>query len=455
MYSENEILELKNDAMKYICPHFANNAELAKGPKIFVKGDGCYVYDIEGKKYLDTFASLLTTVCGHNRKEIIEAINEQLNEMEFFPNYYDTFSVPQVELARKLAEIMPGELSVTFFVNSGSEACETAIKMAIQYHWEKGDKKRYKILRRRNSYHGTTLGGVSATGLPWFRETFQPLMPGFIHGMPARCFHCEMGLEPDTCKLACLKALEDQIKWEGPESIAAVILDPIPGSNTGYPLPPEGYLQGLRQLCDRYGILLIFDEVQTGFGKSGKMFACEHWDVVPDFMAIGKGFSGGYVPLGAVVTTPAIYGEFSKKPGCELRSGSTYGGHNVACAAALANIEVIQKEKLVENAAVLGKYIKNKLEDMKKHSIVGDVRGIGLLLAVELLADRDKKVPLDPKLGVGSFIRDYCYENGMIMRNNGDILVIAPSLTMNRNEADFMLDLLEKAIEEVAKRHNL
>lgn len=455
MFSENEIMELKNDAMKYICPHFANNAELAKGPKIFVKGDGCYVYDIEGIKYLDTFASLLTTVCGHNRKEIIDAINKQLNEMEFFPNYYDTFSVPQVKLARKLAEVMPGDLSVTFFVNSGSEACETAMKMAMQYHWEKGDKKRHKILARRFSYHGTTLGGVSATGLTWFRETFQPLIPGFIHGMSTRCFNCEMGLEFESCKLACIKSLEDQIKWESPESIAAIIIDPIPGSNIGYPLPPDGYLQELRKLCDKYGILLIFDEVQTGFGKSGKMFACEHWNVVPDFMAIGKGFSGGYVPLGAVVTTPMIYKEFSKKPGCEFRSGSTYGGHNVACAAALANIEVIEKERLVENTAALGKYIKDRLEEMKKYSIVGDVRGIGLLLAVELMADRDKKTPLDPMLGVGSFIRDYCYNNGMIIRNNGDILVIAPSLTLSKTEADFMLDLLEKAIKDAISYYSL
>ncbi|MDO8685573.1 MAG: aspartate aminotransferase family protein [Clostridiales bacterium] len=455
MFSENEIMELKNDAMKFICPHFANNAELAKGPKIFVKGDGCYVYDIEGKKYLDTFASLLTTVCGHNRKEIIDAINKQLGEMEFFPNYYDTFSVPQVKLARKLAEIMPGDLSVTFFVNSGSEACETAIKMALQYHWEKGDKNRYKILGRRYSYHGTTLGGVSATGLSWFRETFQPLMPGFIHGMSTRCNDCEMSLELESCKLACLKSLEDQIKWEGPASVAAIIIDPIPGSNTGYPVPPDGYLQGLRNLCDKFGILLIFDEVQTGFGKSGKMFACEHWNVVPDFMAIGKGFSGGYVPLGAVVTTPKIYKEFSKKPGCELRSGSTFGGHNLACAAALANIEVIEKEKLVENATVLGKYIKDRLEEMKEYSIVGDVRGIGLLLAVELMADREKKIPLDPKLGVGNFIRDYCYNNGMIMRNNGDIMVIAPALTLSRFEADFMLDLLAKAIKEAEKQFDL
>lgn len=455
MFTLNEIDDLKNDALKYICPHFASNAGLSKGPKIFVRGDGCYVYDIEGKKYLDTFASLLTTVCGHNRREIIEAISAQMNEMEFFPNFYDTFSVPQIKLAKKMAEITPGDLSVIFYVNSGSEACETAVKMARQYHWEKGEKSRYKVISRKHSYHGTTLGGISATGLPWFRKKFEPLMPGFVHCMSTNCPHCELGMSPESCNLACLKSMEDQILWEDPESVSAVIIDPVPGSNTGYPVPPDGYLQGVRNLCDKYGIILIFDEVQTGFGKSGKMFACEHWGVSPDMMALGKGFSGGYIPLGAVMTTEEIYSHFNRKPGAEFRSGSTYGGHNLACAAALANIDVIEKEKLVENAAVMGKYIKSGLEEMKKFPIIGDVRGIGLLLAVELTADRTKRTPLDARLEAGSYIRDYCYENGMILRNNGDILVVAPSLTINHAEADFMLKLMGKAVVNACQHYKI
>lgn len=451
MYTQEEIQAWKADAVRLTIPHFASNRELDKCPKVFVRGEGSYLYDMEGNKYLDTFASLLTTVCGHNRPEIIEAIHRQLKELDFFPNYVDAFSLPLVRLSRKLEQIMPGDLSVAFYVNSGSEANEAAIKMARQYHWERGEKQRYKVLGRRFSYHGTTLGGVAATGLSWFRDVFQPLPAGFIHGVSTRCSHCELKLQPETCGLACLTSLEEQMIWENPESISAVIIDPVPGSNIGYPLPPDGYLQGLRKLCDKYGMLLIFDEVQTGFGKTGKMFACEHWGVTPDIMTLGKGFSGGYIPLGATVTTPQIY-EVFRKPGSEFRSGGTFGGHNTACAAALANIEVIEKEHLVENARVLGGYVKERMESMKRYSMVGEVRGIGLLLAIELMADRRLRKPLDARLGVGAWIRDYCYERGMIVRNNGDILVIAPSLTLSRSEADDMLELLESAISAAERK---
>jgi adenosylmethionine-8-amino-7-oxononanoate aminotransferase len=446
---------LRRDAVNYILPHFASNAELAKSPKIFVEGKGCYVYDIDGKKYLDTFASLLTTICGHHRPEVSKAIHEQLEKLEFFPNYVDAFTVPLIELARKLAQIMPGDLSVSFFVNSGSEANETALKMARQYHVERGRPHRFKVIARRQSYHATTLGGISATGLTWFREYFEPLLPGFIFGPPARCCECELELKPKTCGLACLKAMEKMMKWENPETIAAVIMDPIPGSNIGYPLPPDGYLQGVRQLCDKYDIVLIFDEVQTGFGKTGKWFACEHWDVMPDIMTLGKGFTGGYVPLGAAVTTPKIADVFRNKPGHELRSGSTYGGHTLACAATLANIAIIENEKLVERAARTGKYLHAELEKLYKYPIVGDVRGIGMLWAVELLADRKTHKKFDPKLGIGSFIRDWCWNHGMILRNNGEILVIAPALVMEQEEIDLMIALLDHAIAAAVKHFGL
>ncbi|MBC8457258.1 MAG: aspartate aminotransferase family protein [Deltaproteobacteria bacterium] len=455
-FTDQEKEQLKKDALSYILPHFASNAELAKGPKIFTKGEGCYVYDIEGRRLLDTFATLLTTICGHRRPEIKEAVLEQMEHLEFFPNYVDTFTIPLIKLAKKLAEAMPGDLSVSFFVNSGSEANETAIKMARQYHLQhSGQPHRYKVICRKYSYHATTLGVTSYTGIPWFREYFEPLTPGAVFVPPARCCECELGLDPSTCDLACLTAMEKAIQWEGPESISAVIMDPIPGSNIGYPLPPDGYLQGVRYLCDKYGILLIYDEVQTGFGKTGKWFACEHWDVVPDIMTIAKGFTGGYMPLGAAVTTPKVADVFRKEPGQELRSGSTYGGHTLACAATLANIEIIQKDNLVEKAAEKGKYLKAELEKLYKYPIVGDVRGIGMIWAIELMADRKSKKKLDPKLGVGSFIRQWCWEHNMILRNNEDILVIAPSLIMSKDEMDIMLNKLNQAIPAAAEHFGL
>ena len=337
---------LKKSALKYVIPHFANNSELAKGPKIFTRGEGCYVYDMDGKKYFDSFATLLTTVCGHNRPEVTEAVKKQMETLEFFPNYVDTFTVPLVDLAEKLAGLMPGDLSVTFFVNSGSEANETALKMARQYHVENGEPHRYKFIARKDSYHATTLGGGSVTGLTWFREYFEPMLPGCVFVSAARKRDCPDGMKESDYTKKLLAELEDTIKFESPKSIAGMIMDPLPGSNTGYPMPPDGYLKGVRQICDKYGIVLIFDEVQTGFGKTGKWVFCEHYNVVPDIMTIGKGFTGGFIPLGAAVTTPKIADVFRKGPGHELRSGSTYGGHTAACAATIANLEIIEKENL-------------------------------------------------------------------------------------------------------------
>jgi len=451
-FSKQEIAALERDALRYVIPHFAHNPIK---PKIFVRGEGCYLWDIHGKRYMDTFASLLTTICGHNRPEVAKAINEQAQLLEFFPNYVDTYTVPLVKLARKLAEIMPGDLEVTFFVNSGSEANETAIKMARQYHLERGEPRRFKIIGRKYSYSGTTLGGTSATGLAWFREYFEPLMPGFIIGPSAHATARELGVK-DPDGLCGLRAMERLIEWEGPDTIAAIIMDPIPGSNVGYPLPPKGYLPGLRKICDKYGILLIFDEVQTGFGKTGKWFACEHWNVVPDIMTIGKGFTGGYIPLAAAVARRPIAEVFMKKPGSELRSGSTYGGHTIACAATLANIEVIEKNRLVERAAENGKFIEKRLKAMmNRYPIIGDVRGIGMLWAVELMADRKSQKPFDPKLGIGSWIREWCWDHGMILRNNGDILVYAPALIMTREEIEEMLSKTEQAIAAAMKHFGL
>lgn len=429
---------LRRDALLHVIPHFASNESLAQGPKIFVRGEGCYVYDLHGNKYFDSFATLLTTVCGHTRPEVTEAVYRQMQTLEFFPNYGDAFTVPLIELARRLAQLMPGDLAVSFFVNSGSEANETALKMARQYHVACGQPHRYKVIARQGSYHATTLGGVSVTGLPWFREYFEPLIPGCIFAPAARDHERPAGVSSADYGAQCLRQLEDIIRFQSPETISAMIMDPLPGSNSGYPLPPEGYLPGVRRLCDRYGILLVFDEVQTGFGKTGKWFFCEHEGVTPDIMTIGKGFTGGFIPLGAAVTTPRIAEVFRRGPGSEFRSGSTYGGHTVACTATLANIDIIEREGLVEHAAEIGAHLRDRFAALRrKHAVIGDVRGIGLLWAV-ILDGRGR--------ALGSWISDWCYRHGMILRNNGEILVIAPSLIITQSQADWMLDLMDQAL---------
>ena len=454
-FTEQEKKHLAKSAMAHVIPGGARNADLEKGVKIFTDGEGCYLYDIHGNKYLDSFASLLTSICGHRRPEIKQAVMEQMDCLEFFPNYRDTFTVPLIKLGEKLAEVMPGDLSVAFFTNSGSEANEMAIKMARQYHWENGQRHRYKVISRRYAYHGVTLGAVSNTGFTKSRECNEPLLPGAIFVPSVRCYDCELDLKAPSCNLACLKAMEKTIQWEGPESISAVIMDPLPASNIGYPLPPDGYLQGVRELCDKHGILLIFDEVQSGFGKTGKWFACEHWNVTPDFMTVSKAITAGYLPLGAAVTTNKIADAFRNSPGTEFRSICTYGGHTLSCAAALASLKIMQEEKLVERAAETGKYLKAELEKLYNYKIVSEIRGLGMLWAIEMMADAETKTKLNPKFGVGDFIRDWCWENGMILRNNGDTLVIAPPLVITKEEIDLMLGRINQAIQAAMKHFGL
>ena len=456
MYTSKEITEIKDYAVKHICPHFASNTDLQNNPRIFVKSDDCFVYDLEGKKYLDTFGSLLTTICGHNNQDIIEAMYKQLNTLDFFPNFGSHFCLPQIELAKKLTEVLPAGLSAVFYVNSGSEANETAIKIARQYHLECGRPEKYKVIGRKGSYHGTTLGAVSATGLNWFSEYYKPGIPGYLHAPAARCAHCEFNLNIEDCDMKCLSDMETMIIDNDPHTISAIIMDPLPGSNTGYPMPPDGYLQGVRSLCDKYDILLIFDEIQTGFGKSGEMFVCQHFGVTPDIITLGKGFSGGYIPLGAAVMRQEIYDVFRSAPGKELRSGSTFGGHNVACAAAIACLDYIKKNNLLDNVKEVSDYIIKRLEKMMDiYPFIGAISGIGLLLAVELCQERKGLVPFDAALGVGSFVQNYCYDHGLIMRNNGDIIVIAPPLTFTKGYADIMLDTFEDALIEAKSKFNL
>jgi adenosylmethionine-8-amino-7-oxononanoate aminotransferase len=326
--------------------------------------------------------------------------------------------------------------------------------MARNYFWVKGEKARRKIIFRRNSYHGATLGGLSATGLQGSREPFEPLLPGFTHVMHARCYRCELDLRPASCGLACLRNLQATIEWEGPNSVAAVIMDPIPGSNTGFPVPPNGYIQGVRQLCDKHGILLIFDEIQIGFGRTGKWFACENWGVTPDILAVGKGFSGGYLPLGAAIATDKVADTF-KSSGQGFRHVHTYSGHATACAGALANIEIIEKEGLVQRSAELGAYLKKKLEELYKYPIVGDVRGMGTLWAVELVADPKTRRPFASGGKVGAHIGKFCRDAGMILRCNGDIPVMAPALIMTHAQADEMVGLLDAAIVDAMKNCEL
>ena len=446
---------MQQDAMRHVLISLSHYEDVERsGIKIIERGEGCYVFDADGRRYLDTFASLLTSVCGHHRPEVHQAMLEQMRRIEFYPVYHDCMTPVVIELAKRLAALAPGDLEVSYLVSDGSDATESAIKMARQYFWEKGEGQRTKVLFRRNSYHGASFGAMSATGLTWFREPHGPLMPGFIPVMAPNPYRCELGLGPDESARMALRNTEAIIQWEGPQTIAAMILDPVPGSNVGYPVPPDFYLPELKAMCDKYGILTIYDEIQVGMGKTGKMFCCEHWDLFPHFLCLAKGFPAGFAPMGAVLTTTEIADVF-RRPGHDFRHGYTFAGHPVCAAAVIAVLDIFEKEGLVDRAAEMGAYLGDKLEELYKHPIVGDVRGLGLLRAIELVADKQTREPLPSQMDVGGFVRDHCYRNGMILRNNADILVLAPPLVITRELIDETVSNIERAIVDAMTRFEL
>ncbi|MBT3266973.1 aminotransferase class III-fold pyridoxal phosphate-dependent enzyme [Candidatus Poribacteria bacterium] len=353
---------------------------------------GAMITDGDGREYLDAYAGLWNVNVGYGRDEIADAVSEQIRTLPYYP--HTRANEPAARLAEMLAEILPGDLQYIFYSNSGSEANETAIKMARQYARQQyPGENRYKIISRYQAYHGFTYGAMSATGQVPRRRKFEPLAPGFIHVSPPYCFRCPIKLTYPECGLACVEEFEEVIQREGPDTVAAIIAEPIIGGG-GIIAPPDDYFPRLREICDEYGVLLIFDEVITGFGRTGELFGANHWDVVPDIMTMAKGVTSGYLPLGVCAATPRVYDAFlgDADDGREFAQVVTYGGHPVCCAAGVANIEILMRERLWENSAKVGAYLQEQLTALDSPH-VGDVRGKGLMIAVELVDDDG--APLD------------------------------------------------------------
>jgi len=446
---------LKEAALRYVWPNFASRTELQKrDPKILVSGEGVIVRDIDGKEYLDAFSANQAVQCGYGREEIARAVYEQLKALSFYPSVIDTFTPPAIQLAEKLAELLPGDLSKCYFVNDGSEAVETALKIAKRTQQARGFPRRYKVISRRMAYHGATMGALSVLGIPGNRNGFGPFVPGVRHVSPPYCYRCDFGKECPGCDLDCVRAIEQAIEFESPETVAAVIAEPIMGAATGYAVPPPEYLPELRKICDRHGVLLIFDEVSIGFGRSGKMFAMEHFPgVVPDIVTTGKGLSSGYAPISCAATTPEIADLFiGETAEHDFVHGHTFGTHPACCAAALANLEIFEREGLVERAEEMGRYLRGKFERLCGHGIVGDIRGKGMTFGIELVRDKSTREQFDPSLGVTNWIRLRCYELGLIVRGEPHLMVLCPSLVLKEEEADRIADIMDLAISEAGER---
>ena len=374
-----------------------------------------------------------------------------MGKIEFFPNFGGWANIPSIKLSEKLAAITPGDLAVSFLVSGGSEAVETCFKIARQYFTLRSEGKRYKFISRKRAFHGATLGAISANGWEKHRAAFEPLAPGFIHIEPPYCYRCSFGREYPGCNLECARQLEQTIQFEGAQTVAAFIAEPVMGAAAGVLVPPPEYFPLIREICDRYGILLIFDEVITGFGRTGKMFASDHWGVTPDMMALAKGISSGYFPVGAAVVRGGIAQTFLGGDERRFYHGHSYGGHPVGAAASLASIEVIERDGLVRQSAEIGRRMLGRLTELKSHRIVGDVRGLGLFLCVEFVADKKTKELLDPERRVGERVCRRAYELGVLTRNEWDKIVICPPLVITEQQADRIVDVLGQAITEAEK----
>jgi taurine---2-oxoglutarate transaminase len=349
------------------------------------------------------------------------------------------------ELARLLAEVTPGDLTMSFFTNGGAEANENAIKLA---RWATG---RHKIIARYRSYHGATAGAITLTGDPR-RWPAEPGIPGVVRMLDPYTYRCPAG-HPDPCPVCSGGPhLEEILQYEGPQNVAAVIMETIVGTN-GIIVPPDGYLQSIREVCDRHGILLICDEVMAGFGRSGKWFACEHWDVVPDILTVAKGINSGYVPLGAMVINRKLADWVQDK---YFAGGLTYSGHVLACAAGIASIEAFQEEGIVENSAALGEVLGDRLRElMERHESIGEVRGKGLFWGIELVRDRETREPLVPFNTSGEAfapvakLMKAAMERGLYLMTHWNVIIVAPPLTITREELDEGLGVLDEVLGQV------
>jgi adenosylmethionine-8-amino-7-oxononanoate aminotransferase len=413
--------------------------------RLLVAGRGCMVMDAEGREYLDALSGLWLVNVGHGRAAIAEAMARQARTLAY-ASASRAVTLPAVQLATLLAQLTPGDLSTVLFSSGGSEAVESALKITRQYHALRGEPERYKIIARRGSYHGATYGALSISGAPRTVDPYySPLLPGTFTVSAPYCYRCDYRKTYPACEVYCVDAIEDLIKFEGPRTVAAVIAEPVSAA-CGVVVPPAEYFPKLRQICDRHGVLLILDEIITGFGRTGKMFAAEHWDVVPDIMAVAKGLSSGYAPIAATICRRQIAQQFSGAHGKPLAHLLTFGGQAVACAAALANLEILQQENLVENAAQQGRYLFAQLQQlMTSHPSVGDVRGLGLLCALELVKSRESKVPFPAEGSEITRLLEILAELGVLTRADTN-LYLAPPLCIQRQEIDRLVGIVDTAL---------
>jgi adenosylmethionine-8-amino-7-oxononanoate aminotransferase len=425
-------------------------AEWSQRPLVMARADDVYYWDVTGKRYLDAISGIYVASVGHNNRRVIEAIHAQLDVLAFSPPMHGTNPVA-VQLANLLAELTPGDLWTVKFQTGGSEVTEAAIKLARQYHKLTGSPGKYKIISRYQSWHGSTLGALSASGLKSRRTVNEPLAPGFIHVFPPTCYRCPFGKTYGDCGITCATIVESVIEMEDPSTVAAIMVEPI-GHTGGVIDPPEEYLPLLREICDRHNILLIFDEIITGIGRTGHMFAAETFGVTPDILCIAKGLSGGYAPLSAMICRKSIgeefWGPIPENPG--FVEGHTFEGNPISCAVGIAVLSEILERDLCGNARVQGAWLRQRFERLaQKYPVIGDIRGKGLFQAIELVRDRATRARFPDALAFGTRVGRRALDHGLLCRFDPHWIAFGPPLTVTAEQIDDMVAILDRSLGEV------
>ena len=425
-------------------------AEWTKQPLVMERADGVFYWDVTSKRYYDGISGIYTASVGHNNPRVVAAIKKQLDTLHFSPPMHGTNPVA-VQLANLLAEVAPGDLSTVKFECGGSEVTEAAIKLARQYHRLTGNPGQYKIISRYQSWHGSTMGSLAASGLKSRKTVNEPLPAGFIKVFPPTCYRCPFGQSYPDCGITCAKIVDSVIDMEDPATVAAIMVEPI-GHTGGVIDPPDEYLKILREVCDRHNILLIFDEIITGIGRTGEMFAAQTLGVTPDVICTGKGLSGGYIPLSAMICRKSIadafWGPIEINPG--FVEGHTWEGGPVACAGGIAIIQEILERDLCRNSREQGARLRagfQKIAD--KYGVIGDLRGRGLFQAIEFVADVKTKAQFPAKPGFGVRVGKRALQKGLLCRFDPHWIAFGPALTVTAEQIDEMVAILDASIGEI------
>jgi len=422
---------------------------MAESPLIITEGRGSFLKDIFGRWYIDGVSSIWVTVHGHRKKKIDDAIKDQIDRISH-STLLGLTNPPAASLAGMLVKITPGGLSRVFYSDNGSTAVEIALKMAFQYWQHKGEKDRTKFVCLTNAYHGDTIGAVSVGGIELFHSLFAPLLFASYRVPSPYCYRCELGKKYPSCRLYCLMKAEKIIKKHNRE-IAALIIEPLVQGAGGMITSPPGYLKGMKRLCARYNILMIADEVATGFGRTGNMFACEHEQVRPDILCLAKGITGGYLPLAATIATEKIYRAFlgHYRDVKTFFHGHTYTGNQLACAAAIASLQVFKKERTLQKMQGRIELLKKELAPLSNYTNVGDIRQKGFMVGIELVKNKKTGKPYPPEEKMAWQVCYRAREKGLIIRPLGNVIVLMPPLSISRHELKRLTRIVAEAIKEV------